>query len=68
MLFWGLVLLCIPFVLPVISFVQLSRLRRRMAELDETVDRQQTSLDDLGKRMAARKESAQRELGVPVAR
>jgi hemerythrin-like domain-containing protein len=25
-------------------------------------------LDDLGKRMAARKESAQRELGVPVAR
>jgi len=33
-------------VLPIVSFVQLSRLRRRMEELDETVARHQTSLDD----------------------
>ena len=39
---------------------EMFKIARRVFDAEE--------LDDLGKRMAARKESAQRELGVPVAR
>jgi uncharacterized membrane protein len=50
-IFFGLLLLAVPFLLPVISFVGQSRLRRRIDALDEALGRQQASIDEIAGRL-----------------
>jgi len=50
-LFFGLLLLAVPFVLPLISLVRVASLRGRLDLLEETIAQQQRSLDAITRRL-----------------
>ena len=51
MIFWGLVLLSAPFVLPIISLVSQSRIRARLGQLEDTIAEQSRAIDELKRRL-----------------
>ncbi len=58
MLFWALVFLAIPFLLPVVSLLMQSRLRRRLGSLEEEVNRQQRTIQELARTLQALRSAA----------
>jgi uncharacterized membrane protein len=50
--FSGLILLAVPFVLPIVSLVRLSRANPRVRELAEALAEQQRTIDKLARQMA----------------
>lgn len=59
MIFWALLILAVPFVLPVLSLVLQGRLRIRVTALEELVARQQRTIDELERRLRERPKPAQ---------
>jgi uncharacterized membrane protein len=50
-IFWALLLLAIPFVLPVVSFVSTRRIRGRLARLEDLIQAQREAIDALERRL-----------------
>lgn len=61
MLLGILLLLVIPFILPIVSLVSLAGVRRRLRDLEDMLERQQGALDELTKRVRDVRKSAAAE-------
>jgi uncharacterized membrane protein len=67
-LFFALLLVLLPFALPIVSLVSNARVRRRMTSLEEQVAQQQREIDDLTRRIRQlRTEPAARPETAPAA-
>jgi hypothetical protein len=62
-----LLLLVIPFLLPIVSLVSLATVRRRLREVEAMVEQQQRALDELTKRMRDLKKTAVADSGLAAA-
>jgi uncharacterized membrane protein len=57
----------LPFVLPIVSLVRQSRLRNRLAALENALDDQKRTIDDLKRRLTQKEEATAREPAAPPA-
>jgi uncharacterized membrane protein len=66
MIFWVLLLLAIPFVLPLVSLISQSRIRGRLSLLEQMIEGQRATIDSLERRLRSLTEPKEERPRAPV--